>query len=163
MDGLILLAEAWEAGLVVEAEGDKLVIRGPKQAEPVARRLIAQKPEVIVALAETAEWRARHREALAHWRAALHPEPEAARLAWGEMEMRWHRLHGARVPTFRCVGCGEPMSDRALLDLADGCRVHFDSLDCLLRHGRRWRGAAACALATLGLQPPAGGSAHETT
>jgi hypothetical protein len=40
MDGLMLLRRARDAGLVVTAEGDKLVIRGPKRAEPVALLLI---------------------------------------------------------------------------------------------------------------------------
>jgi hypothetical protein len=51
MDGLTLLEEARGAGLRVAAEGDRLVIRGPKTAEPVARRLLAHKAEVLAALA----------------------------------------------------------------------------------------------------------------
>jgi hypothetical protein len=50
MDGLTLLRRARDAGLAVAAEGDKLVIRGPKRAEPVARLLIEHKPEVLFAL-----------------------------------------------------------------------------------------------------------------
>ena len=51
-----------------------------------------------------AEWHARHREALAYW-SALHPPDEAAALAWGEIEDRWHRLHGARWLPWQCAGC----------------------------------------------------------
>ena len=51
MDGLILLNRAREAGLAVEADGNKLLIRGPRRAEPVARLLIEHKPEVLAALA----------------------------------------------------------------------------------------------------------------
>jgi hypothetical protein len=80
MDGLILLAEAREAGLAVAAESGKLVIRGPKRAEPVALRLIGHKVDVIRALADATGWPARHREAFAYWR-ALHPEHEATHLA----------------------------------------------------------------------------------
>jgi hypothetical protein len=162
MDGVTLLREARAAGLSVAAEGDKLVIRGPRRAEPVARLLLAHKPDVLAALA--ADWRARHREALAH-HAALHPPVEAARLAWGELECRWHRLHGVRVPPEQCAGCGKPIAGSspgtglAALDLADGNRVHLDEvhgLDCLLAFGTRWRGDATNGLRALGLDPPPG-------
>jgi hypothetical protein len=101
-----------------------------------------------------ADWRARHREALTHW-SASHAADEAAELAWGEMQDRWHRLHGARVPEWQCAGCGEPIGGLAALDLADGNRVHIDKLDCLLSFGERWRGEAAAGLRALGLEPPA--------
>ena len=52
MDGLNLLQEAKFAGLTVTAEGDLLRIRGPRHAEPVAKRLLAYKPVVMAALAE---------------------------------------------------------------------------------------------------------------
>jgi hypothetical protein len=154
MDGLILLRRARDAGLAVAAENGKLVIRGPRQAEPVAKLLLAHKPEVLTALDEAADWRARLREALAHW-GALHPA-EAEALAWSELQCRWHRLYGGRVPREICAGCREPVNDREALDLADGCRVHFDRFNCLLRYGDHWRGAATEALAALGLQLPAG-------
>jgi hypothetical protein len=51
LEGLALLRRAREAGLAVEQEGDTLVIRGPKRAEPIARLLIENKPEVLAALA----------------------------------------------------------------------------------------------------------------
>jgi hypothetical protein len=51
MDGVTLLRRAREVGLAVAADGDKLVIRGPRCAEPVARLLIEHKPEVMAALA----------------------------------------------------------------------------------------------------------------
>lgn len=50
MDGLSLLAEARANGLKVRADGDRLVIRGPRQAEPIAKRLLERKREVIEAL-----------------------------------------------------------------------------------------------------------------
>jgi hypothetical protein len=50
MDGVTLLRRARDAGLAVLAEGDKLVIRGPRRAEPVARLLIEHKPAVMAAL-----------------------------------------------------------------------------------------------------------------
>jgi hypothetical protein len=42
------------------------------------------------------------------------------------------------------------------LDLADGNRVHFDRLDCLLSFGERWRAETTAGLQVLGLDPPAG-------
>jgi hypothetical protein len=151
MDALSLLARAHKAGLAVAIAGDKLVVRGPPRAEPVVRLLGAHKPAVMAALA--ADWRARHREALAYW-GALHPTEEAERLAWGELEDRWHRLHGVRAPKWQCAGCGEPIGGRAALDLADGNRVHLDKLDCLLAFGERWRHEATDGLRALGLNPP---------
>jgi hypothetical protein len=50
MDGLTLLDEARAAGLTVTADRGRLVIRGPRRAEPTARRLIAHKGLVLQAL-----------------------------------------------------------------------------------------------------------------
>lgn len=47
MDGLTLLAEAQAAGLTVKIEGSRLLIRGPKRAEPLVRRLIEHKAEIL--------------------------------------------------------------------------------------------------------------------
>jgi hypothetical protein len=155
MEGLTLLREARAAGLSLARDGDELVIRGPRRAEPVARMLLSRKPEVIRALSDATGWPARHHEALDHWR-ALRPQHEAEWLAWGELEDRWNKLHGERVAPDLCCGCRRPIGDVEALDLADGNRVHFDDLDCLLQHGERWRHAATRALVTLGLRPPAG-------
>src|SRR5712691_8698193 len=155
MEGMILLRRAREAGLAVTLDGDALVIRGPKRAEPMARLLLENKAEVVAALAGPSDWHARHREALSYW-VALHPADEAARLAWGELECRWHRLHGEQVPEWQCAGCGEPIGGLAALDLGNGGRVHFDRLDCVIRYGQRWRGTATQALAAMGLHAPPG-------
>ncbi len=50
MDSLTMLQEAWSAGLIVVANGDRLVVRGPRSAEAIARRLIENKPEIMAAL-----------------------------------------------------------------------------------------------------------------
>ena len=47
MDGLALLDEARAAGLEVQADGDRLVIRGPPRAEGMALRLLEHKAEVL--------------------------------------------------------------------------------------------------------------------
>jgi hypothetical protein len=53
MDGLSLLRQAEEAGLAVALDGGRLVIRGPKRAEPVARLLIEHKSDVLAVLVRT--------------------------------------------------------------------------------------------------------------
>jgi hypothetical protein len=50
MDTVTLLTEAREAGLIVEADGETLRIRGPRRAEAVARRILAAKDDVMSAL-----------------------------------------------------------------------------------------------------------------
>jgi len=112
MDGVTLLRRARSAGLRVVAEGDKLVVRGPRRAEPVALLLLAHKPAVSAALA--GEWHARHREAAEYW-SAFHSSAEAAALTWGEIQLRWHRIHGARSPAWQCAGCRSPIGGRAAL------------------------------------------------
>lgn len=119
MDGLTLLRRAHQAGLAVESEGDRLVIRGPKRAEAVARLLIDHKLDVLTALApqaaceETARnrstavrvtWRDRHALRIVHWFRGGRPWEEAERLAFGEMILEWHRRHGERVRP----GCWPP-------------------------------------------------------
>ena len=51
MDVLTLLRRAHAVGLRLEAAGDKLLIRGPKLAEPVVKLLAEHKLEVQAALA----------------------------------------------------------------------------------------------------------------
>src|SRR4051794_35687153 len=47
MDGMTLLTTARAASLDVHAEGDRLVIHGPKRGEALAQALIARKAEVL--------------------------------------------------------------------------------------------------------------------
>jgi hypothetical protein len=51
VDGLMLLRQARQAGLRVGADGDRLVVEGPRRLESMARTLLAEKPEVLRALA----------------------------------------------------------------------------------------------------------------
>ena len=51
MDGLALLQAADAAGLTVNVDGDRLVIRGPRSADATARALLEHKPEIMAALA----------------------------------------------------------------------------------------------------------------
>ena len=47
-----LLAEAQAAGLKVRTDGDRLVVRGPRKAESLAKALLARKGEVVALLAD---------------------------------------------------------------------------------------------------------------
>lgn len=50
MDLVSLLRQAREAGLRISTDGPRLVVRGPRSAGPLARRLLAQKEEILAAL-----------------------------------------------------------------------------------------------------------------
>jgi hypothetical protein len=50
VDGMTLLEEARVAGLEVTAEGDRLIVRGPRSAESLAKTLLEHKSELIVIL-----------------------------------------------------------------------------------------------------------------
>ena len=50
MDSIALLDVARKVGLQVTTDGQRLIVRGPKQAEPLARQLLAQKAEVMALL-----------------------------------------------------------------------------------------------------------------
>jgi hypothetical protein len=80
--------------------------------------------------------------------------PEAEKLAWSEIQNRWHAEHGERIPRDICAGCRRPIGSDEVLDLIDGTRVHITDKDCLIRYGTHWRLAAARALMVLGLKPP---------
>jgi hypothetical protein len=100
-------------------------------------------------------------EALYAERAAIreydghHTRAEAERLAWGELENRWHMQYGERISRHLCAGCRKPIADRATLDLIDGNRIHCSPNNgCLIQHGQRWRAAARRALIAFGIKPP---------
>ena len=128
-------------------------LSNPQRNSATAQHSTAESSSDRVFPTPSADWRARHREALAYW-SAFHPAGEAERLAWGELEDRWHRLHGRRSLEWQCAGCGEPIGGMPTLTLADGNRVHLDKLDCLLTFGERWRSEASAGLRASGLHPP---------
>src|SRR5215831_19383515 len=125
MDGLTLLDRAQKVGLAVRVDGKKLIIRGPRRAEPVARLLIEHKPDVLTALAsqrlvaepvtacvgaDLGRWRDRYSARLIHW--FLHGQrrwQEAERLAFNELVLAWHRQYGTRSDPNRCAGCGDDL------------------------------------------------------
>jgi hypothetical protein len=159
MDGVALLRRAEEAGLRVEAVGDKLVVRGPRQAEPMVRLLAEHKGAVLAALApasiELRRWQERYVARSLAWAACrARLWHEAQRLAWGELQCDWHMQHGTRLPAWQCAGCLRPIGGLAAIDMPDGNRVHLEPLDCAVAFGKRWREAADAALAELGLGEP---------
>lgn len=158
VDGKTLLKQAKDAGLAVRLRGDQLVIRGPLRAAPMVQKLFANKATIVHVLApaklDSTGWRALYLERLRYWR-CNRPDDEARRIAWGDVECRWHERYGDRAPHGLCAGCRQPLGHSKVLALSDGNVVHFDHLQCLLDFGRRWREAATAALQRTGLQPPA--------
>jgi hypothetical protein len=156
MDALIVLSRARDAGLKVEAVGDKLMVRGPKRAEAVVKLLAQHKAEVLAALSPPigSWWRERFAGKAVQWFVGDRDWDAAKRLAWGDLENEWHHQHGRRCPSWQCAGCDAPIGGSQALNLPDGNRVHFEPIDCLIRFGKRWRGDASKALIALGLKPP---------
>jgi hypothetical protein len=76
MDGLTLLREARAAGLTIEADGQRLRIRGPRGAEPLVQQLVANKTAVLSALAVSQDLGVERPGAdEAAFQAAAKPEP----------------------------------------------------------------------------------------
>ena len=180
MDGIALILEAQAAGLRVSREAEKLVVRGPRRAEPIARKLLAHKAEVLAALSDDpfaalppndpvyrAAWRrwfallVQHKLELGNaptqhvdgrLKQSRRTPEEARALALGEAECLWHERYGQRPDPNRCAGCGGPIGRSNLIALPDGSAVHDDAdLRCLISYGDRWRSAAADALTRLGV------------
>jgi hypothetical protein len=172
MDAVALLHRAQEVGLRIEPMGDKLLIRGPRRAEAVVKLLAEHKAEVLAALAadpststcgdqyeavdatQARRWRDRFAARIVDWFHCERGWEEARRLAWGDAQNEWHERHGQRWPSWQCAGCDAAIGGSQALDLPDGNRVHFEPIDCLIRFGKRWRGASRKALIALGLEPP---------
>ena len=103
MDSVKLLRCAHEAGLTVRADGDRLVVRGPKSAEPVARDLLAHKAEIMRALASRATSPPIEDGCEAH-----NVSAEAVASRWAEVQLR------DLAPGY-CSCCGGPASPQALV------------------------------------------------
>jgi hypothetical protein len=172
-----LLEAARAAGLALVVEGGNIVIEADDDPPPeLIAELRQHKAQLIAALgcssgspeppetewiSETADslrWHNLYAERTGHWFHGGRRWHEAEALAWGELEDRWNLAYGQRVSSDLCAGCRRSIRTEEVLDLMDGNRVHLaDDYDCLLRHGRRWRGAATQALIAMGLRPPASG------
>ena len=76
-------------------------------------------------------------------------------MAWNYVAALWYRQHGAQVPADRCAGCGRPISSGDVLLLPHGERAHADrEYGCIIAYGRRWKAAAAKALAVVAIPTP---------
>src|SRR5262249_49126860 len=124
----------------------------PGNRATLQHSLAASSPDPTMPI-PAADWCARYCEALAYW-SGFHAPSEAARLAWGEMENRWHQAYGERIPSHVCAGCGKLIGGLPALEVGHGMRVHIGELDCVIRFGQRWRKAATAALHGFGLDPP---------
>ena len=158
MEAVRLLQRAQAAGLRIELMGDTLLVRGPKRAEAVVKLLAEHKAEVLAALSpscvDAGWWRERFTAMAVQWSVGGRDWDAAKRLAWGDMENEWHDQHGKRCPSWQCAGCDAAIGDSQALNLPDGNSVHLEPIDCLIRFGKRWRGAACDELVALGLEPP---------
>jgi hypothetical protein len=121
MDGVTLLVEAESAGLTVHLDGDRLVIRGPRSADQVARALLGRKAEVV-ALLRTASWVLRPDTRgrmgwqspdapvpFIAWEDLIDPDPTPAApgadpCGWCGRRAWWRSIHGAVV----CGHCHPP-------------------------------------------------------
>jgi hypothetical protein len=156
MEAVTLLQRAQEAGLHIELMGDTLLVRGPKRAGAIVKLLAEHKAEVLAALSIVAAswWRERFTAKAVQWSVGDRDWDSAKRLAWGDLENEWHDRYGKRRPSWQCAGCDSAIGSSRALNLPDGNRVHFEPIDCLIRFGKRWRGAACEALVAFGLQRP---------
>ncbi|CAA9538203.1 MAG: hypothetical protein AVDCRST_MAG49-543 [uncultured Thermomicrobiales bacterium] len=92
-----LIAEARATGLTVEVDGDRLVIRGPKEHGELARAILAAKARVLAVLAEEAE-------AAVAWRVAV-MAPQIP--TTGTIPFLVAR--SCQTGPADCLSCGDPM------------------------------------------------------
>jgi hypothetical protein len=128
MDALNLLEQAREAGLDVHADGEKLVVRGPKKAELLARELLDHKAEVLPLLAVQAAPQATQLPAVTD-EPPVDSEPPAEVLdaeTAGRLEAMLPQVPARGVIPFlvarpavppspvTCLSCGDPLADERL-------------------------------------------------
>jgi hypothetical protein len=99
MDGLTLLGEARAAGLEIKVEGDRLVVRGPRSAAPLAEQLLSMKHEVIALLGSQEDDVAWRIEAM---------RPQVPRT--GAIPCLLARPEAKTSPDGTCVSCGDPLA-----------------------------------------------------
>lgn len=79
-----LLAEAEAAGLLLLQDGDRLIVRGPRSAEALVRRILDRKAEVIAVLSNIDQPTGRVVEIPVNWRAEVQAWDEGRRLDFEE-------------------------------------------------------------------------------
>lgn len=93
----VVLREAQAAGLVIQAEGDRLLVRGPKQLQAVAEEVLRHKPEILALLAMEREEIARR---TARMQAQIPPGKPIPVLVAQE----------SQVGLGQCLSCGEELA-----------------------------------------------------
>ena len=110
MDALIVLRRARDAGLKVEAVGDKLMVRGPKRAEAVVKLLAQHKAEVLAVLSPSigSWWRERFAAKAVQWFVGTQPNgwPGATWKTSGTISTESAALHG------NALGATRPLEAR---------------------------------------------------
>lgn len=152
-----LLVRLADIGAKIEAADGRLIVRAGARPVPgeLVQRLREAKAQVLATLSPS-WWRRQFVvRTIDRELGGARSHEDAARLAWGELECRWHRFHGEPTPEWQCAGCGEPIGGSPSIDFLNGDRVHLQGLDCLIRYGGRWRGAGGRALIGMGLEPSA--------
>jgi len=104
MGGLSLLLAADWAGLKVTADGDRLLVRGPKRLKPLADQILARKAEVM-ALLRDGSWR------LPVVKYANEPvRPGPPRKCYGCGHVRWFTTVSNDQGAWQCGACHPPIS-----------------------------------------------------
>ena len=164
----VLIEAATAAGARFEVSGDRLRVTAPRPLpDAVVTELRRAKSDILRLILPSADdaaervwWRDQYAARIARrFRHGHCGWQDAERLAFGELVVAWHQQRGAPATPGRCAGCGNELTDAAILDVGAGSRVHFDGIrgvDCLITFGQRWRGAALVGLRLLGVEPPQG-------
>jgi hypothetical protein len=98
MDGVArLIADTQKRGMTVRADGERLVVRGPKAQAELAMALLARKAEVLAALTS------REEQAIAERVAILRPLVPVTGPVPFLIARRCEPMPG------QCVSCGEPL------------------------------------------------------
>src|SRR5258708_5238849 len=100
MDSMMLFAQACAAGLTVETANEKLLIRGPRSAEPLARALIERKHEILAILA--------YDDSQVLWRVEVMQRQVPPHGPIFALAARPH-LHARGATSRHCRSCGEVM------------------------------------------------------
>lgn len=143
MDGLALLQAADAAGLTVNVDGDRLVIRGPRRCEAQAKALLAHKEEVVAHLtrrvAVTGDgldaWEATDWQAMYDERAGIREyvgemsRHEAERLALDDCVTHWLARHPPKPIEDKngCVHCSASLDNDGVPVLASGASTWLHS------------------------------------
>ncbi len=133
-----MLEAAEIAGLEVRIEGDRLIVRGPRRAEHLAKQLLDHKAELVTRLTRS-------------------PAAAATTRAYEAAIARWLNGHPPRnIDPDRCAACGGPVDDRLVI-LGDGAVIHYSGRHrdaCYRAYQTRRRKEAENALAQAGVRQP---------